>query len=46
MARSLWIGGAVVAATYGMLRLFRRRSRSGMTRMMNSSRRMFRKLAR
>lgn len=31
MARSLWIGGAVVAAIYGMLRLFRKRNMSGMT---------------
>ena len=46
MARSLWIGGAVVAAIYGMVRLFRKRSTSGMTRMMNSGRRMVRKFAR
>ena len=45
MARSLWIGGAVVALL-GMVRLFRRRSTSGLNRMMTSGRRMYRKLAR
>jgi hypothetical protein len=46
MARSLWIGGAIAAALYGMVRLFRGRNMSGMNRMMKSGRRMIRKLAR